>query len=513
MSRLSGIKAIPNLIRNVSLRMRLALLVAGTTLPTILFAAGVVYLNYMHERQAAFDRVLETVRGIRLVVDAELQGITSGLEVLAASYSLKLGDLDRFRESVDAFVKRFPEGAAVSLASRDGRQLFNSNVAPGEPLPRRVNLTSIDEVFRTGRPTYSNLFVGSVLRRRIITVSVPVFRDAAVVYELSFNPPLALFQDVIQRQRPDDDWTISIFDGQGVNFGRVPNPEQTVGQRASPTLYAHLFRDREAQIETVSLEGIPLLTAFTRSPLTGWTVAAGLPVGSLTAPLWQALGITAGLGILMLTIGFAFALNMAARIARGEALHGLLVNELNHRVKNTLATVQSIAAQTFRHTLDPSEARTKFEARLVALGRAHDVLSDKKWESADVRDIVNESLEPFAARDEIRLRTSGAEIRVAPHCTLAISMVLHELATNATKYGAWSNRTGVVAVDWTKAEQDRAEWLRLTWRESGGPAVTAPDRKGFGSRLVEQSLAGIGGSATVEYSPNGLACELKCPTQ
>src|SRR5262249_59608264 len=128
-------------------------------------------------------------------------------------------------------------------------------------------------------------------------------------------------------------------------------------------------------------------------------------------------------------------------------------NELNHRVKSTPATVRSIAAQTSRHTHDPSEARAKFEARLVALGRAHDVLSDKKWESADVRDIVHESLEPFAAKDGIRLRTSGTEIRVAPLCTLAISMVLHELATNATKYGAWSNRTGVVSVDWTKAEQ------------------------------------------------------------
>ena len=461
---------------------------AGTTLPMILFAAGVVYLSHMHDRQAAFDRVLDTVRGIRLVLDAEMQGITSGLEVLAASQSLARGDLDAFRGSAEAFLSRFPEGAAISLATRDGRQLLNTGAAPGAPLPPRVNRASIEEVFRTGRPAYSGLFVGSAMDQRIISVSVPVVRNGMVVNELSFDPPLALFQNIIRQLRPSDDWTMSFFDRAGVNFARVPNPEQTIGQRASPTLYAHLFDQREAKVETISLEGVPLLTAFTRSPMTGWTVAAGLSVASLTEPLWQALAITASVGLVMLVIGLAFALSMAAQIARGEALHALLVNELNHRVKNTLATVQSIAVQTFRRTPDPSEAMAKFEARLIALGRAHSVLSDGKWESADVRDIVKDGLEPFAARDGNRLRSGGGEVRVASRCTLMISMVLHELATNATKYGAWSNRTGTVTVDWTKIDRGNAEWLRLTWREVGGPPVQAPGRTGFGSRLIDAKL-------------------------
>jgi two-component sensor histidine kinase len=501
------------LIRNVSLATRLALLVAGTTLPMILFAGGVIYLNHMHEREAAFGRVLDTVRGIRLVLDAEMQGITTGLEVLAASQSLARGDLDAFRRSAEAFLGRFPEGAAISLSTRDGQQLLNTGVAAGEPLPLRVNRTSIEEVFRTGRPTYSNLFVGSVTQQRIIIISVPVVRNGTVVNELSFNPPLAFFQNIIQQLRPSDDWTMSIFDGTGVNFARVPNPEQTIGQRASPTLYAHLFQQREAKVETVSLEGVPLLTAFTRSPLTGWTVAAGLSVASLTEPLWQALAVTASVGLVMLAIGLAFALSMAAHIARGEALRALLLNELNHRVKNTLTTIQSIAAQTFRRAPDPNEAAEKFEARLIALGHAHNVLSNQKWESADVRDIVNGGLEPFAARDGDRLRIRGGEVRVAPRCTLMISMVLHELATNATKHGAWSNRTGAVTVEWAKVDRDNAEWLRFVWRESGGPPVGAPVRNGFGSRLIEQSLAGVGGTATVEYDAAGLVCVLECPRE
>jgi two-component sensor histidine kinase len=495
---------------NLSLRARLALLVAGTTLPMILFAAGVVYLNHIRERQAAFDRVLETVRGVRLALDAEMRGITSGLEVLAASYSLRLGNLEAFRQSVDAFLKRFPEGAAISLADRDGRQLLNSNIAADETLPPRVNRGLIEAVFRTGRPAYSNLFLGSVLPNRIIAVSVPVYRDGAVVYELSFTPPLIVFQDVIRRQQPGDEWTMSIFDRQGLNFARVPNPEQTVGQRASATLYPHLFDKAEAQVETVSLEGVPLLTAFTRSPLTGWTVAAGLPVVSLTGPLWQALGTTAAVGLILLGIGFGFALSMATRIARGEALQALLVNELNHRVKNTLTTVQAIAAQTFRQTPEPREALRKFEARLVALGRAHNVLSDERWETANVQDIVNEVLEPFATKDAHRLRLGASEARVTARCALTLSMVLHELATNATKYGAWSNPTGVVSLEWQRTRRDDGDWVRLVWRERDGPEVAPPARRGFGSRLIEQSLAGIGGRATVEYEPSGLTCELEC---
>ena len=501
------------MIRNVSLATRLALLVAGTTLPMILFAAGVIYLNHRHERQAAFDRVLDTVRGIRLVLDAEMQGIASGLEVLAASQSLARGDLDAFRRSAEAFLSRFPEGAAISLSTRDGQQLLNTGLAAGEPLPLRVNRGSIEEVFRTGRPAYSNLFVGSVTQQRIVIISVPVVRNGVVVNELSFNPPLAFFQNVIQQLRPSDDWTMSIFDRTGVNLARVPNPEQTIGQRASPTLYPHLFQQMEAKVETVSLEGVPLLTAFTRSPLTGWTVAAGLSVASLTEPLWQALAVTASVGIVMLGIGLAFALSMAARIARGEALQAMLVNELNHRVKNTLTTIQSIAAQTFRRAPDPNEATDKFEARLVALGHAHSVLSEGRWASADVRDIVSGGLEPFRLQEADRLHVRGDEVRVAPRCTLVISMVLHELATNAIKYGAWSNRTGTVTIEWTQFDRGNAKWLRFIWRETGGPEVRAPIRKGFGSRLIEQSLAGVGGSTKVDYDPAGLCCVLECPCE
>ncbi len=489
------------------LRLRLPLLVAGTTLPLILFAAGLVYFKHMEDRTAAVDRVLETVKGIQLVLDTEMQGITHALEVLANSRALQNDDLAGFRNNAEAFLRRYPT-SSISLATQDGGQLLNTGIPAGQPVPPRVNRDSIDIVFRTGKPAYSNLFIGSVTKRRIVTVSVPVIRQGKVVYEISFNPPFDMFQQIIQRQRPNDDWTMSIFDRTGTNLARLPNPDETIGQKASATLLSAILSKEEGKLPTLSREGVELLTAFTRSPLTGWTVAAGISVSSLTAPLWRELAITAAVGLMMLSIGLAFAIGMAARIARGEMLHGLLINELNHRVKNTLATVQSIASQTFRSSVKTGDARRKFEARLSSLGRAHNILSEEKWESAEVGEIVDSVLAPYATRETARLSAAGPPVRLAPSPALMLSMVLHELATNAAKYGALANGSGRIVIEWRSLAGKR---LQLTWKETGGPAPQPAERKGFGTLLIEEAFVSqIGGKAALEYTADGLVCTLEC---
>lgn len=490
------------------LRLRLPLLVAGTTLPLILFAAGLVYVKHVEDREAAFDRVQETVKSIQVVLDSEMQGITLALEVLANTRALQNDDMQGFRANAEAFLRRYPT-SVISLSKRDGVQVVNTGVPPGQIVPRRVNLAPTEQVFATGKPFYSDVFMGAVARRRIALVSVPVMRNGEVIYELAFNPPLEMFQHIIQRQQPNDAWTMSIFDRSGTNLARIPNPDETVGMKASPTLLpAILSQQSSGQLPTQSLEGVPLLTAFTRSPLTGWTVAAGIPVASLTDPLWQQLAITGAVGLIMLGVGLAFALGMAARIARGERLQELLINELNHRVKNTLATVQSIASQTFRSSVKTGDARRKFDARLGALGRTHNILSEERWESAEVGEIVVSVLEPYATIDSSRLRASGPVLRLAPGPAVMLSMVLHELATNAAKYGALSNDFGRIAVEWEGLADKR---MRLTWKESGGPPAQPGERKGFGSLLIEEAFASqVGGTATLDYSPLGVTCTLEC---
>jgi two-component sensor histidine kinase len=342
-----------------------------------------------------------------------------------------------------------------------------------------------------------------------MTVEVPVLRDGEVVYDISFSPPISLFQTIIEKQRPSEDWTISIFDGKGVNFARIPNPHETIGKRASPSLYAEMFRRPEATLQTVSLEGVPLITSYARSSLTGWTVAAGVAESSLVGPLWRNLAITSVIGSVLLLTGLAFAVRMATAIARGEMLHGLLIDELNHRVKNTLAILQAIVAQTFRSA--SKTEREKFEGRLGALAEAHNLLSTEKWRGSDLQDVIGRVLQPYLLSNPERMQMYGPTVPLSPRLAVVLSMIVHEMATNAAKYGALSNDVGTVRLDWEVTTEDAGPKLRLVWAEASGPPVVAPVQRGFGSRLIERSARDqLGGEATVDFLPRGVVYTVTC---
>lgn len=193
-----------------------------------------------------------------------------------------------------------------------------------------------------------------------------------------------------------------------------------------------------------------------------------------------------------------------------EAHQKLLLDELNHRVKNVLATVQAIAAQTLRSSPDPAAFREAFESRLIGLSATHDVLTAANWRGARLRDVIGVEFRPY---DESRYRLEGPEVELAPGEALALGLVFHELATNAAKYGALSKESGCVEVRWTvEGPATGPARLELEWRERGGPPVTAPERLGFGSRLIERSLRGpLQGRARLEYPAAGLRCEIELP--
>ena len=192
---------------------------------------------------------------------------------------------------------------------------------------------------------------------------------------------------------------------------------------------------------------------------------------------------------------------------RAEELQRLLVNELNHRVKNTLATVQSVAGQTLRNAVDLQDAREALTTRLLALSRGHDILTRESWDGAELSDIAAAVV---AAHGEAgRFVLEGPSVRLAPKATLALSMALHELMTNAAKYGALSNADGQVRLAWRRTKTDAGERLQLTWEEIDGPPVSAPTRQGFGTRLITGGLAReLGGEVRLDYPPGGVVCEI-----
>jgi len=189
----------------------------------------------------------------------------------------------------------------------------------------------------------------------------------------------------------------------------------------------------------------------------------------------------------------------------------LMVHELNHRVKNTLATVQAIIAQTTRGADVPLAVREALTERLLALSRAHDVLTEQRWAGADLREIANLASEPYLGEGAPPFVIDGPSLSLPPRMAIAMALAFHELATNAAKYGALSRQGGQVAITWRTARQADGVRLDLEWRETGGPPVSPPTKKGFGTRLIQRSLApDLGGQVELAFDPAGLICRLTC---
>jgi PAS domain S-box-containing protein len=210
---------------------------------------------------------------------------------------------------------------------------------------------------------------------------------------------------------------------------------------------------------------------------------------------------------------FASFVDLTKHKEEEERLRGLL-DELNHRTQNTLATVQSIAVQTLRGVADDAVVDL-FVERILALSKAHGLLGRENWEAVGLRELIDQTLQPFGLKDGSvsRFSVEGVDVRLQPKAVLTLAMVFHELATNAAKHGALSNGArGTVAITWRVEPHPHCDRLRLEWRESGCPPVARPGRNGFGSRLIEGALArDLGGEVHVSYETAGVACQIVMP--
>lgn len=196
---------------------------------------------------------------------------------------------------------------------------------------------------------------------------------------------------------------------------------------------------------------------------------------------------------------------------KAEAHREILVAELNHRVKNTLAVVSAIASQTLSGAVSITSAKESFAARLLALSRAHDLLLHGNWTGSDLASVIKATVDPHSDEQD-RFRIDGPFVPLQPSLAVTFSLAIHELCTNAAKYGALSVEGGVVEIIWqVRGDADSAR-LQLTWTESGGPPVEIPTRTGFGSRLIQKALAmELAGDVTVLYKPTGVVCKIDAP--
>jgi signal transduction histidine kinase/ActR/RegA family two-component response regulator len=285
---------------------RLTMLALVTALPLVAVGSFAILRSVDDQRAQIQSDVKQMVESFGADVDREISAIWAELQVLATSPSLQSGNFQEFDQQMRAALKI--RGTAIVLHDTHAQQLLSTNRPFGEPLPRATNSEMHDRVVATGKPQISDLIMGAVLKRPILTVGVPVFRDGEVVYVLAMGLGPEMLSALMQDQKLSPDWTAAILDRNGIIVGRNRELDRFLGQPVAPMLRQKLAEAIESWIPNVTSDGIPVYSTFRRSTMTGWTVAIGLPREFVDAPLrraqWMAFGGGAAVLALSLTLAW-----------------------------------------------------------------------------------------------------------------------------------------------------------------------------------------------------------------
>ncbi|HVP09262.1 MAG TPA: sensor domain-containing diguanylate cyclase [Burkholderiales bacterium] len=296
------------------------MLVLASVIPAMVIVAALLVYGYQRDRERLQRDSIATARAMIHAVDRELVSITIAAQVLGTSPHLANEDFKEFhaqaREVVGAHI-----GMNVVLSDATGQQLLNTLRPYGAELPPHGNINQLNEVFRAGRVVISDLYVGGVLRQPLMSVDVPIYREGRIVYDLSIGDLPRRFLALLNEQRLPPEWIGAVFDTRGTVVARTQEHERFVGAQGAPALVARMREVQEGAVETVTLEGIPVVSVFSRSTATGWTVALGIPRRNLAAQALLAVQVAAGAAVVMLALGLALAWRLGGRIA--HSIHSL----------------------------------------------------------------------------------------------------------------------------------------------------------------------------------------------
>ena len=529
-------------------------LVALALVPTIGLSA------FMAQRYGdAERRVLEALRfdvanNLSFIVDGEMLKVVSTLKVLAASPDLTSRNFLEFRKFAALSVN--DSIAAVAVLDASGQQLMSTFVPLDQPLPKRSDMSLFTPVFE-GQTLMSDVIEGTAVKRPIISVAVPVRRDGQIMMILSGVVYPERLGGMFARAGVNPAWAAAIVDRQGRFIGRNLSSEQYIGKMARPELGAvargTLF---VGTFENTTMEGVLTGNSFRRSDLTGWTSVVSVPAIVLGAPLRNAIRWVFLEALTAAVLSVALASWLAARIAKsirsfGEAASALvegrplpatanyiselsdvrtafehaettiaarkraeenvqfLSRELSHRSKNLIAVIQAVANRTARSEPSLEAFLSSFSKRLQGLAVSHDLLIEEAWQGAPLAQLVRDHLLPFVDKTSARVEVSCGNITITSTAAQALGLALHELATNASKYGALSGPTGKITVSCEILEGDPKRPLQVRWVESGGPLVQPPTRQGFGHVVIDRmASAAVNGRAELHYDPDGFKWSL-----
>jgi two-component sensor histidine kinase len=535
--------------RTHSITGHLFLFALALTLP-IMLVSGFVGWAYLRQEQQRIDGLAERqAQSVVSQIDNRLAVFQASLDVLSVSPMLLEGDMDDFRSRLEQ--TNLPTDVWFTIRDENGQQLLNTRMPHGAQLPAFVGRGD-PVIFTEGRSYTSDLIWAPVTNQWAVTLSVPVRVPAVtgkVRYAITTGVPATYFRKILEDV--PQGWIAAINDRNGKILARSKAHDQWVGKPMAqkgweitkdvPPGQGGLWQG------VYTVEGTEVVGAYHRMESTGWLIGVSALPEVYKAPRQNIITIGVTLLVMSLLLAMSLAYLMGRRITKAinvlqtkaAAMRDMkvidfprtsldeinsvaeimrdtaqilrkrqdqqttLIQELNHRVKNTLATVQAISRMTIRNSHDMAAFEQAFSARLLALSMTHNLLTDSAWSGVELRELLRKELEPFQGGS--RLSLSGPSITLTSKVAIALGMAIHEMATNATKHGALQSDAGNIEIGWSVSDGI----LTFEWRERCGHRIVPPLRQGFGSRLIHQTIVvELQGMVDMTYNEDGLQAVL-----
>jgi signal transduction histidine kinase len=298
----------------------LLLLVLVTIAPLVALGLGLEYFDYLRDKQIASERTVELARSVALQVGRELEADLRALEVLSKTGRLRRGALDAFRDLAEAALTDHLEGANILVVDDEGQQLMNTALPRNTALPQRQALDNTRQIFAVGRPRVSDVYFGTVVKRPVVAVEVPVWDESGKVqYSLALEPRPDVFVDIIRRQEARKGTVVVLLDRAGTIVARWPDSSKYAGNKTVPELYEKIGHEPDGTFETVTFEGVRVMTAMSPVEPFGWSVAIGTPDAEYMTPIWRSIAIILGATAVVLLLGLGLARLVSRQITEPMA--------------------------------------------------------------------------------------------------------------------------------------------------------------------------------------------------